>query len=62
MNLTVKRGSHLIVLLDNEYIKSRSINTLFELLREAGTNDIRFERAACILTRAKSFIDIIHKA
>ena len=52
---------HFTALWDNGHIKFWSIDTLGELLREAGFVDVRFERVGRIPPLAKSMIAIARK-
>lgn len=61
MALTGKLDKHFTVLWDNGHIKFWSMDTLEELLREAGFVDVQFERVGRIPTLAKSMIAIARK-
>ena len=59
--LTNHMDKHFTALWDNGHIKFWSIDTLGELLREAGFVDVRFERVGRIPPLAKSMIAIARK-
>lgn len=61
MALTGKMDEHFTALWDHGHIKFWSIETLGELLREAGFVDIRFERVGRIPVLGKSMIAIARK-
>ena len=61
MALTNHMDKHFTALWDNGHIKFWSIDTLGELLREAGFVDVRFERVGRIPPLAKSMIAIARK-
>jgi hypothetical protein len=59
--LTGRMDNHFTALWDNGHIKFWSMDTLGELLREAGFVGVRFERVGRILPLAKSMIAIARK-
>jgi 2-polyprenyl-3-methyl-5-hydroxy-6-metoxy-1,4-benzoquinol methylase len=59
--LTGRMDNHFTALWDHGHIKFWSMDTLGELLREAGFVDVRFERVGRILPLAKSMIAIARK-
>lgn len=61
MAITGKMDAHFTALWDNGHIKFWSIETLSELLYEAGFVDLRFERVGRIPALAKSMIAIARK-
>jgi len=58
---TGKMDAHFTALWDHGHIKFWSMKTLGELLREAGFEDIRFERVGRVPALAKSMIAIARK-
>ncbi len=59
--LTGKMDKHFTALWDNGHIKFWSMDTLSELLVEAGFVDVRFKRVGRVPALAKSMIAIAHK-
>lgn len=59
--LTGRMDRHFTALWDHGHIKFWSVDTLGELLREAGFVDVRFERVERIPALAKSMIAIARK-